>query len=212
MKKIFFNYSGQQDDVVMMTNLSLHFAVMKDRVSLWHKGKILAGEVIKDALDKNLEDSDAAVHLLSINYVAEDDCMELLQHSIEQHKKNIPVLLTSFDWQAEKTISALKDEFLPLDHEPVDTHRNFNVVYTEIVQTVRRDIFGDETAVKFDHRNHYWLLAGVVLVIGFFAALWMDNLFDSISIALLSFMLFGIAALFILRKTIFPTSVSTTKF
>ena len=212
MKKIFFNYSGQEQDVVMMTNLSLHFAVMKDRLSLWHKGKIVAGEEIKTALDKNLADADATIHLLSINYVTENDCMEVLQHSIEQHKKNIPVLLSSFDWESDKTLSKMEDEILPLDHQPVDVHPNFNAVYTEIVQSVRRDIFGDDRPVKFNHRGHYLLLAGLLLVAGLFAAWFTNNAFGSIIISLLSFTLFVIAALFVLRKIIFPTSVSTNKF
>ena len=211
VKKIFFNYSDQAEDVVMMKNLCLHFAVLKDKVSLWHKEKIIPGDDRKKLVEKNLAESSAAVHLLSIAYETQDDCTDILQRCISEHKKNIPVLLSSFDWESDDALVKMKDELLPQDHQPVDTHANFNAVYTEIVQRVKNDLFNDNSKIKFNQRGFYFALAGLVLIAGFFVSLWVNTIFDSISIALLTCCMFIICSLFVLRKIFFPVSVSTSK-
>ena len=211
-KKIFFNYSDLPEDVVMAKNLCLHFAVLKDKVSIWHKDKIIPGDDRKKVLDINLADSTAAVHLLSIAYENQKDCTDIMDKSISGHKKNIPVLLSSFDWESDATLVQLKDEILPHDHRPVDTHTNFNAVYTEIVQSVKNDLFNDNSKVKFNQRGFYYALAGLVLVVGVLASYWTNDVFDSVTITLLVFLMFIIASFFILRKIFFPVSVSTSKF
>jgi hypothetical protein len=180
-------------------------------VSLWHKEKIIPGDDIKKTVEKNLDESTAAVHLLSIAYETEEDCTDILQRCISQHKKNIPVLLSSFDWESDNTLVQMKDEILPHDHQPVDTHPNFNMVYTEIVQAVKNDLFNDNSKIRFNQRGFYFALAGLVLVAGFFISLWANNVFNSILITLLVFGMFVVTAFFVLRKIFFPVSVSTSK-
>ena len=210
-KKIFFNYSSSEKDTVMLTNLCLHFAVLRDKVSLWHKGKLIPGDDIKVTMEKNLDDSNAAVHLLSINYETEADCTDIMQRSISLHKKNVPVLISYFDWESDDTLTQLKEALLPHDHEPVDAHPNFDKVYTEIVQSVKNDLFNDSTRISFNQRGYYYLLAGIALVAGICTSVWVNNEFDSILVTLLVFAMFLITSLFILRKIFFPVSVSTNK-
>ena len=211
MKKIFFNYSNESEDVKMMCNLCLHFAVLKDKVELWHKGKILPGDTIDETIHKNFNDSDAAMHLLSLSYAAEDDCMELLKEGMDQRKENIPVLLSSFDWESDTNIKQLKEKLLPHDHKPIDIHSNYNEMYTEIVRTVKREVLGIKGEVKFNTRSFYYILAAASLVAGGFVANWANSIFGNLGITLAVFSLFIIAALFTLRKIIFPTSISTSK-
>lgn len=211
MKKIFFNYSDEAEDAKMMRNLCLHFSVLKGKVELWHKGKMRPGDPVNETMSSNLNDADAALHLLSISYAAEDDCMDLLEQGIQQNKKNIPVLLSSFDWQSVDSIKQLQEELLPHDHKPVDVHSNYNEVYTEIVQTVKKDILGIEGNAGFNDRGYYYALSGILLGIGFFVTRWANKEFDHLGITLGVFTLFIIAAIFILRNIIFPTSISTSK-
>ncbi len=212
MKKIFFNYSADPDDGKMMRNLCLHFSVLKNNVELWHKGKILPGDVIEESLRKNLDDSDLALHLLSISYAAEDQCVSLLEEGIVNHKKNVPVLLSSFDWQSMDSIRQLENELLPGDHKPVDTHPNYNEIYTEIVIAVKQDLLGIDTKTGTTDRLYFYLLAGVLLTVGSVLAYWANGLFNNLGITLMVFAMFVFAAVFILRKIIFPTSVSTSKW
>lgn len=212
LKKIFFNYSGEEEDIKMTQDLCLYFAVLKDKVSLWHKDKIMPGDVIKDALIKNLDDADAAVHILSIAYENEASCKEILDRAIEQHKKNIPVLVSTFPWEFDEVLLQLKEEILPHDHKAVDLHTNPHVVFTEIVYSVKNKLFGAGPNLKFNERSYYFLLAGIALAAGFIAAWFTNNIFGSLAVTLLAFSMFACTALFILRKIIFPTSVSTSKF
>ena len=211
MKKIFFNYSDEAEDGKMMRNLCLHFSVLKDKVDLWHKGRIRPGDVVSDAMSGNLNNADAVLHLLSISYAAEDDCMGLLKEGVEQHKKNIPVLLSSFDWESVDAIKKLQEELLPHDHKPVDVHPNYNEVYTEIVQTVKKDVLGIESTNRFTDRIYYYLLAAAELIAGGFVSVWVNNIFNHLGITLAVFGLFMIAAFFTLRNIIFPTSISASK-
>jgi hypothetical protein len=211
MKKIFFNYSNDSEDGKMMRNLSLHFSVLKDKVDLWHKGKLLPGDTVDEALSDNLNNSDAVLHLLSISYAAEEDCMELLEQGIEKQKKNIPVLLSSFDWQSVDAINKLEDELLPQDHQPVDTHANYNEIYTEIVQTVRSEVLGVKSKGRPNDRLYYYILATLILAAGAGISLWANSIFDHLGITIGVFSLSVIGALFTLRHIIFPTSVSTSK-
>ena len=210
-KKLFFNYSNDENDVIMMNNLCLHFAVLRDRISIWHKDKILPGAEIKKALDLNLSDSAAAIHLLSSNYESEDDCTDILEKSISLNKRNFPVLLRNFAWEQDPLLKKMEDEILPHDHRPLNSHKDADDVYTEIVQSVSDDLFNDGKKIKFNQRGYYFLLAGVALVAGFGASLWVNSLFGSIRITMLVFAMFLLTAVFILRKIIFPVSVSTSK-
>jgi len=212
VKKIFFNYADQKEDTEMMQNLCLFFAVLKDKVLLWHKDKILPGDVRKDALNKNLDDSDAAIHLLSNSYENEPGCKEILNRSLQQNKKNIPVLISTFPWEMDNTLLQLKNDLLPHDKKPVNSNSKPEVVYTEIVRSVKKDLLGDETKLSFNDRWYYYILAAIALAAGFFAAYWTNDIFNSLTITLLVFLLFAVTALFILRKIIFPTSVTTYKF
>ena len=212
VKKIFFNYADDEEDIKITQDLCLYFAVLKDKVSLWHKDKIMPGDVIKDALHKNLDDADAAVHILSVAYENENDCKEILDKSILQNKKNIPVLVSTFPWEFDDAIVKLKAELLPHDHKPVDLHTNTHVVYTEIVYSVKNKLFGAGPNLQFNQRGYYYLLAGIALAAGFIAAFFANDIFGSLAVSLLAFTMFACTALFILRKIIFPTSVSTSKF
>lgn len=211
MKKIFFNYADEAEDKKMMCNLCLHFAVLKNDLELWHKGKILPGDVVNDSLSRNFKDSDAALHLLSISYATEDQCVNLLNQGIQLHKKNIPVLLSSFDWESLKPVQELKDELLPEDHQPIDTHQNSNAAYTGIVRAVKKEVLGIESNEPENERPFYYMVAALALLTGVGVSVWMQKELEHIGLTLGVFSLFILTALFALRKIIYPTTVSTLK-
>jgi hypothetical protein len=166
---------------------------------------------VEETLSGNLNNADAVMHLLSISYVAEKNCMGLLEQGIDKQKDNIPVLLSSFDWESVDEIKQLEKKLLPHDHQPVDVHPNYNEVYTEIVQTVKKDVLGIESKAGLNDRSYYYLLAVLLLGAGTGVAAWANNIFGHLAITLGVFSLFIIAAIFTLRHIIFPTSISTSK-
>ncbi len=211
MKKIFFNSSSQVEDTKTTEDLCLFFAVLKDKVSLWHKDKIIPGDDRKLSLNKNLDDSDVAIHLLSNDYENEPVCAEIMNKSIEQHKKNIPVLVSTFPWELDDILLQLKKELMPHDLVPLNRQPNREIIYTEIVKNVNNELLGG-SKISFNDRWYYILLAAIACIAGFFAAFYANDIFGSLTIALLVFLMFIFTALFILRKIIHPVSVSTNKF
>jgi hypothetical protein len=137
--------------------------------------------------------------------------MELLKQGIKQDKNNIPVLLSSFDWESVDPIKKLEEKLLPQDHKPVDVHPNYNEVYTEIVQSVKKDVLGIETKTGSNGRMIYYVLSGLILLIGSVLSLSTKDFFNNPGITLGIFGLFIIAAFFTIRKIIFPISISTSK-
>src|SRR5688572_5815954 len=124
-KKLFLNYANSHpDDVALFNNLALHLSILKDKIDPWFRGKILAGEVMDDVIKANLKNADAVIHLLSIHFENEAQCVELLKNSLKEKKKNFPILISSFDWESDTTLMSLKDEILPSDGRPIDAYPN----------------------------------------------------------------------------------------
>ena len=132
--------------------------------------------------------------------------------SIEQNKKNIPVLVSTFPWELDETLVQLKKEFIPHDLVPLSRRSDDDkkVIYTGIVKNVNNEFLGGGK-ISFNDRWYYILLSVIACIAGFFAAFYANDIFGSLTIALLVFFMFIFTALFILRKIIHPTSVSTYK-
>jgi hypothetical protein len=113
----------------------------------------------------------------------------------------------------DNTLVKLKNEFVPHDLKALSGRSDDDkkIIYTGIVKNVNNELLGGGK-ISFNDRWYYFLLSGIALAAGFFAAFYTGYLFGSLTIALLVFLLFTFAALFILRKIIHPTSVTNCKF
>src|SRR5688572_4588524 len=159
-KKLFLNYANSHpDDIALFKNLALHLSIIKDKIDPWFKRKILAGEVRDDVIHANLKDADAVIHLLSIHFENEAQCVELLKNSIRDNKKNIPILISYFDWESDVVLVSLKDEILPRDGNPIDAYPNSNKILAAVVKKVRSEIFNEDYSdKKMSTRNFYYIL------------------------------------------------------
>lgn len=207
------NYANSHpDDVAMHNNLSLHLSILKDKVDPWSRGKILAGDVKDDVIHDNLKNADAVIHLLSIHFENETQCVEVLKNSLKENKKNFPILISSFDWESDVTLMSLKDQMLPKDGKPVDKYQNFNEVLTDVVKIIRLEILGGEYSdTKVSGRSFYYILAGFVFLIGCTASFWVYDTLQDISLAIITFLMSCCIILLVLRKVIFPTNISALK-
>lgn len=210
-KILFLNYADSHpDDVKMFNNLSLHLSILKDKAEAWSKGRILAGEVTDAAIIENFKKADAIIHLLSVHFENEKSCLQLLENSIKENKKIIPILISSFDWESDAVLRELQNRFLPENKEPVDSFTNNNEILTEIVKLIRAEIFGDKIseARKSDH-GFYYLLSAIVFLAGCAATYWVQTTFHQFSISIMIFLMFSCIILFVLRKILFPTNISS---
>src|SRR5687767_755650 len=212
-KKLFLNYANSHpDDVAHFNNLSLHLSILKDKVETWFKEKTLAGDVKEDAIRENLKNADAVIHLLSIHFENEAQCVELLKNSIRDNKKNIPILISYFDWESDVVLVSLKDEMLPKDGKPIDAYPNSNEILTDVVKMVRSEIFDEEYSdAKNSSRNFYYILAGIIFLMGSIASFWVFTNLNDISLGIITFLMTCCIILFVLRKVVFPTNISALK-
>ena len=210
-KKIFFTYSDP--DKTQFNNLCLHFSVLQDKAELWYKDKLLGGDNTDESIKQKLSESDILLHLLSAYSANDTACNQQIEYSVSAQKKIIPVLLSSYAWQSDHNFNRFKDDILPIDKEPIDLHKNFNEVCTEIVQDIKQSVFGEKVSNKnTSSRAFYWILGSLVLVIGILTSVYVYKLFDDWIIPVIVFLMFVSIDLLILRKLLFPTNISSLKF
>jgi|SRR5687767_5801682 len=212
-KKLFLNYANSHpDDVAHFNNLSLHLSILKDKVETWFKEKTLAGDVKEDAIRENLKNADAVIHLLSIHFENEAQCVELLKNSIRDNKKNIPILISYFDWESDVVLVSLKDEILPRDGNPIDAYPNSNKILAAVVKKVRSEIFNEDYSdKKMSTRNFYYILAGVIFLTGVAGTVWVYTTVDDPLLSLITFLMTCCIIFFVLRKVVVPTNISALK-
>jgi TIR domain len=211
-KKIFFCYSDNENDERQFTNLCLHFSVLQDKAELWYKSKLKGGDETDEIIQQKVAESDIFLHLLSVHYLNDASCKKQFESSVNNKKVLIPVLLSSFDWQSDAALNKLSEEILPEDKKAIDLHPNFNEVCTEIVQNVKRVVFGENSVRKSNNtRAFYWILATIILAIGVLSSVFVYNLFNDIIIPIIVFLMFLSIDLFILRNLLFPTNISSLK-
>jgi hypothetical protein len=209
-KKIFFTYSDP--DKIQFNNLCLHFSVLQDKAEIWYKDKLLGGDNAEELINQKLSESDVLLHLLSANSANDKTCTKQVEDYVTADKKIIPLLLSSYAWQSDHNFSRFENNILPEDKQPIDLHKNFNEVCTEIVQDLNQSVFGEKISHKnTNSRAFYWILGLLVLLIGSLTSVYVYKLFADWLIALIVFLMFVSIDLLILRKLLFPTNISSLK-
>lgn len=210
-KILFLNYADTNpDDIVMFRNLSLHLSVLKDKIESWSKNKVTPGEESQSVIEQNFKKADAVIHLLSIHFENENQCIALLEDSMKENKTIIPILISPFDWESDSTLKQLEHKLLPENKTPVDSFKNNNEILTQIVKAIKSEIFGQSMPdTKRNDRWFYYALAFIVLSIGCIASYWVHTIFNNFIISLGVLLMFLCVIVFVLRKIIFPTNISS---
>ena len=86
--KLFYSYS--QFDLDLLNMLETHLSILKRQkiISTWAYKNINAGQEWRKIVDKNLQESDIILLLISSYFIASDYCFEYeMQYALDQHKK-----------------------------------------------------------------------------------------------------------------------------
>ena len=120
--KIFITYAHKNTKA--KDELITHLAVMKREglISIWHDNEITAGDIWRDAIFSNLDDSDILLYLVSAYSLASENCNKELAAALNANIKVIPVILESCDWLNHQLsdLQALPDKGKPItewEHE-----------------------------------------------------------------------------------------------
>lgn len=142
MTKIFFSYSHADEELADM--LQKHLAAMKNNglITTWHDRCIRAGDEFGGEIDRNLNDADVILLLVSSDFIASRYCYEIeMARAIERHEARearvIPVILRPCDWHDTpfgKLLAA------PKDGKPVRKWPDLDEAFLDVVNAIKSAI------------------------------------------------------------------------
>lgn len=140
--RLFYSYSHK--DETLRDELEESLALMKRQrlISGWHDRRIGEGDEWKGAIDKNLEEAQVILLLVSSSFLASDYCWDVeTNRAVERHDRGearvIPVILRPCDWQ-EAPFARLQG--LPKDAKAVTTWPNRDEAWTDVAKGIRRAV------------------------------------------------------------------------
>jgi len=109
-------------------------------IEAWHDRKIEAGSDWKEQIDKNLEDADIILLLVSADFIASDYCYEKeMTRALERHERNearvIPVIVRNVNW---KIAQFAKLQALPKDGKAVMTWPDRDTAWRNVSEGIER--------------------------------------------------------------------------
>jgi hypothetical protein len=140
--KLFCSYS--HCDELLRDELEKHLKMLQRQglVKSWHDRQIGAGDLWSEAIDRNLQEADIILLLISADFLASDYCFDIeMKTALERHKAGdalvVPVILRPVDWQATpfRAIQAL-----PRDGKPVTTFENRDLAFEQVATGIRAAI------------------------------------------------------------------------
>jgi len=140
--RLFYSYSHK--DETLRDELEEALALLKRQglISGWHDRKIGAGDEWKGAIDKNLEEAQVVLLLVSASFLASDYCWDVeTKRAVERHDqgeaKVIPVILRPCDWHGAPFG---KLQALPKDVKAVTSWTNKDEAWTDVAVGIRRAV------------------------------------------------------------------------
>jgi hypothetical protein len=213
MKKIFFAYSDNAEDVDLYKKFNKHFAAYarKGLIDIVDKDELFRINNDGSKTVEFLTTADLTVPLLSIDYLNSDECVKLLNAATNAKKLIIPVLLRDFDWQEMEEIRILQNSLLPEDKQSVNTHvsvdKDKDEVFASIAKRVKGIVFNDFVDISIKKRSgtFYYIIGSIVMLIGILAGIVSYTRWDDWKISTIIFLMFAGIALFAVKNVLFPT-------
>ncbi|WP_437628050.1 TIR domain-containing protein [Sorangium sp. So ce1151] len=142
--RLFFSYSHR--DEALRDELETHLALLKREGLLqsWHDRRIGAGDEWAGQIDRNLDEAEVILLLVSADFLASDYCFDkemkraLARHDAGQARV-IPVILRKTDWRSAPFARLLA---LPKDGRPVTLWQDRDEAWTDVALGIRSAIEG----------------------------------------------------------------------
>jgi hypothetical protein len=140
--KLFCSYSHRDEQ--LWDELAKHLKLLERQglVQTWHDRQIGAGDLWKQAIDRNLQEAHIILLLISADFLASDYCFDIeMKTALERHAAGealvIPVILRPVDWQATPFAGL---QALPKDGKPVTTFANLDIALEQVATGIRAAI------------------------------------------------------------------------
>jgi hypothetical protein len=139
--RAFISYSHQ--DSAALDRLHVHLANLQreGRIETWYDREILAGDVLDDEINQELEVADLFLLMVSPDFIASNYCVENeMRFALQRHDAGevrvVPIIVEPCDWAAMPQLRQLKA--IPKDGVPISEWANANTAYLDVVQEIRR--------------------------------------------------------------------------
>jgi hypothetical protein len=204
MKKIFFNYSDNQEDLALYKELNKHFSisVLNKTIEVIDKDELFKTTGNVDVIILN---ADMTVPLLSTDYFINEECRRQLDIAVNAKKEIAPVLLRDCQWEEWKQIKDLTNELVPQDKLSVREHMKNDGDRDTILKLIAKEIKGrayDEElrtitikAVRPPAKGFHSILLTLSLITGAATTILSYIVWDNWQIAVLVFLLFATIAM-----------------
>jgi hypothetical protein len=140
--RVFFSYSHRDEELLNELEQGLSLLKRQSFIAGWHDRRIGTGEDWNGAIDRNLEEAEIILLLVSPAFMASDYCWDVeVKRAMERHERReaqvIPVIMRPVDWQ-EAPFSRL--QVLPKDGKPVTRWEDRDEAYLDISRGIRRAV------------------------------------------------------------------------
>ena len=139
MMKVFISYCHEDEISRIEIEKFLVILTKQKLINIWSDRKIDAGSELHCDINKNLEESNIILPLISQDFLNSHYCYEIeMARALEKHSKNeavvIPIILRPCDWLN----TPIKDLLaLPKDGKPITLWDNKDLAYLDITQGIR---------------------------------------------------------------------------
>lgn len=141
-KKVFISYSHKDES--HRDDFEDHLAMLKRRgvVDVWHDRRIAPGEDWKGEIDKNLEEAEIIILLISPSFLASEYCYDVeLKRAMERKNEGaaeiISVLVRPCDWF---DCEFSKYQAVPKDAQPITTWADADSAWLDVVKGLKYHI------------------------------------------------------------------------
>ncbi|WP_437305670.1 TIR domain-containing protein [Sorangium sp. So ce388] len=140
--RLFFSYSHK--DEALRDELETHLALLKREGLLqsWHDRRIAAGDEWAGQIDRNLDEAEVILLLVSADFLASDYCFDNeMTRALARHDAGqacvIPVILRKTDWQSAPFA---KLQALPKDARPITLWQDRDEAWHDVALGIRHAI------------------------------------------------------------------------
>ncbi len=154
--KLFYSYSHK--DETLRDELETHLKLLQRQgmIDGWHDRRITAGTEWKGEIDKNLEEADIILLLVSADFLASDYCYDIeMKRAMEGHEAGearvIPVILRSFNGWGNAPFGKL--QALPKDGNPVTSWSDRDEAWTDVSKGIEKAVKEIQTRRKSGQSN-----------------------------------------------------------
>ena len=213
MKKIFFAYSENEKDVELYKQFNKHFAAYakKGLIAIVDRDEMFKVNNDRTRVEEFLRTADITVPLLSVDYVASDECIQLLDKATGSRQMIIPVLLRDFNWEEMEEIRGYESSLLPEDRQSVNAHVSKDADKDEVFANMARRVKGimfnefESVVIRKSSGTFYYILALILVAIGALAGFFSYSKWGDWMLSGIVFLMFACIALFAVKNVLFPT-------